>query len=58
MLALDESFMRASIYEGPRALPRCFRQLCMIINLWQPGEPCKLLKALNIYGLKGHCSTN
>jgi hypothetical protein len=27
-------------------------------NLWQPGEPCKLLKTLNIYGLKGHCSTN
>jgi len=28
----------------------------IITNLWQPGEPCKLLKTLNIYGLKGHCS--
>jgi hypothetical protein len=51
-------FTRASIYAGPRALPQCFRQLCIIKNLWQPGEPCKLFKTLNIYGLKGHCSTN
>ena len=30
----------------------------IIKNLWQPGEPCKLFKTLNIYGLKGHCSTH
>jgi hypothetical protein len=38
---------------GPKVLPQCFRQLCIIKNLWQPGEPCKLFKTLNIYGLKG-----
>jgi hypothetical protein len=58
MLALGQTFIQASIYAGPKALPQCFRQLCIIKNLWQPGEPCKLFKTLNIYGLKGHCSTN
>jgi hypothetical protein len=48
--------VRASVYADPRALPQCFCLLCIIKNLWQPGEPCKLLKTLNIYGLKGHCS--
>ena len=52
MLARGQGFMRASIYAGPRALPQCLRQLCIIKNLWQPGEPCKLFKILNIYGLK------
>src|ERR1700723_3633679 len=33
-----------------------FCQLCIIKNLWQPGEPCKLFKTLSIDGLKGHCS--
>jgi hypothetical protein len=62
MLALGQTFIGDSIYAGPRALPQrlpqSFRQLCIIKNLWQPGEPCKLFKILNIYGLKGHCSTN
>jgi len=52
MLALGKTFMRASIYACPRRLPQCFRQLCIIKNLWQPGEPCKLFKILNIYGSK------
>ena len=53
---LRRGFIRASIYAGPGGLPQCFRQLRIIVYLWQAGEPCKLLKTLNIYGLKGHCS--
>ena len=56
MIALGQTFIQASIHTGPRALPQCFRQLCIIKNLWQPGEPCKLFKTLNIYGLKWHRS--
>jgi hypothetical protein len=57
VLALGQTFIRVSIYavsEGtPAMTPQCFRQLCMIKSLWQPGEPDKLSKTLNINGLKG-----
>jgi len=37
MLALGQTFIRAGIYAGPRALPQCFSSLRIIENLWQPG---------------------
>jgi len=48
MLTLGQTFIRASIYAGsagtPAMTPQGFRQLRIVKNLWQPGEPCKLFK--------------
>jgi hypothetical protein len=35
--------------------PAMFSPTVYYQELMQPGEPCKLFKTLNIYGLKGHC---